>query len=164
MNIQRIVASALVHAPAEEVYAILADYRAGHPRILPAQYFACVRVEQGGTGAGTQIRFQMRAFGAARDFRAAITEPEPGRVLMETAVEVGPAGADQKAAAVTIFTVIPREAGRSALVTIATALPARERVTGWAESFFTAEWLRRVYAQELKLLAAAAETHSPALA
>lgn len=31
--------SGLVKAPAQEVYTILADYRHGHPRILPKPYF-----------------------------------------------------------------------------------------------------------------------------
>jgi len=41
-------------------------------------------VEEGGIGAGTVIRFQMRILGRLRTFHAAITEPEPGGVLVET--------------------------------------------------------------------------------
>jgi hypothetical protein len=40
--------------------------------------------EHGGIGAGTIIRFQMSIFGRKQTVRAAITEPEPGCVLVET--------------------------------------------------------------------------------
>ncbi len=42
-----ISASALVPAPAREVYAIIADYRDGHPKILPRPPFVSLEVEQG---------------------------------------------------------------------------------------------------------------------
>lgn len=48
-------ATAVIDAPPEVVYAILADYRADHPAILPKQYFAECAVEEGGQGAGTVI-------------------------------------------------------------------------------------------------------------
>jgi hypothetical protein len=53
-------ASAEVKAPAEKVYAIIADYRHGHPQIVPSPPFGRIEVEQGGFGAGTVIRFPMR--------------------------------------------------------------------------------------------------------
>ena len=78
-----ISASAVIPARRERVYSLISNYRDGHPRILPKQ-FSNLIVEQGGTGAGTVIRFQMSVFGMKRTFRAVITEPEPGRVLVET--------------------------------------------------------------------------------
>ncbi len=69
-------------APADRVYAIIADYRNGHPHILPKQ-FRNLTVEQGGVGAGTIIRFEVRVFGQTQHFRAVVSEPEPGRVLVE---------------------------------------------------------------------------------
>ena len=48
MTQQRISASALIQAPAQQVYAIIADYGNGHPRILPKPYFVSPTVEQGG--------------------------------------------------------------------------------------------------------------------
>ena len=56
-------------------------------------------MEQGGIGAGTVIRFQMSALGQKRTLRAEITEPEPGRVLVETYLDSN--------GAVTTFTVDP---------------------------------------------------------
>jgi hypothetical protein len=46
-------------------------------------------VERGGVGAGTVIRFRLRVFRRTRDFRAEITEPTPGRVLVETDLDHG---------------------------------------------------------------------------
>src|ERR1700728_1331783 len=76
-------ASAVVPARRERVYSLIANYNDGHPRILPKQ-FSNLTVEQGGVGAGTVIRFQMSVLGKKETLRAAITEPEPGRVLVET--------------------------------------------------------------------------------
>ena len=75
-----------IDAPAAKVYGILADYRVGHPSILPEQYFGPLVVEAGGEGEGTVIRFTMKAMGKEHTVRARITEPEPGRVLHETAI------------------------------------------------------------------------------
>ena len=51
----RIAVSSLIQAPAQQAYAIIADYRNGHPRILPRPYFVSLTVEQGGVGAGTDF-------------------------------------------------------------------------------------------------------------
>ena len=70
----RATASAVIMAPPATVYRLIADYHRGHPRILPPRYFRNLQVEAGGTGAGTRIRYEMRAFGMVRTFRAEITE------------------------------------------------------------------------------------------
>jgi hypothetical protein len=144
MDSHRVAVSARVAAPAPRVYGILADYREGHPRILPPRYFRNLVVERGGVGAGTVIRFEMPVLGATRSARAEVTEPEPGRVLVETDVDRG---------VVTTFTVEPREDGRAAEVTIATELPARGGLLGALERRLTSGFLRGVYARELALLA-----------
>jgi hypothetical protein len=73
------------HIPArrERVYSVIANYHDGHPRIVPQQFTGMVG-EHGGIGAGTIIRFQMSIFGRKQTFRPAITEPEPGHVLVAT--------------------------------------------------------------------------------
>ena len=146
----RVAASATIKVSAQQVYTILADYTNGHPHILPSQYFSHLQVEQGGVGAGTVISFQMRVLGKTQTFRAAITEPEPGRVLVETNLPSG---------AVTTFTVDPRMEDQQAQVTITTEMA----VSNWLEGVFTKMMLRRIYAQELGLLAAYAEQHSSAV-
>ena len=150
---QQITMSAYIKAPAEHVYAILANYYDGHPTILPRQYFSDLQVEQGGIGAGTVIRFQMHVLGKTQTFRAAIAEPEPGRVLVETNLPAG---------AVTTFTVDPRAEGRHTQVTIITELETRDGILGLLERFLTTVTLRRIYAQELGLLAARAEKSTAA--
>jgi hypothetical protein len=139
-------ASSSVRAPAARVYALIADYRTGHPRILPPRYFGALEVVTGGVGAGTEIRFEMRALGKRQALHAVISEPEPGRVLVETYPETG---------AVTTFTVEAEEPVERTRVTIATALPTRPGLRGRLERWLGAAYLRRVYAEELRLLEAA---------
>ena len=43
-----ISASKLISAPVRSVYDLIADYRNGHPRILPKPYFVSLHVEEGG--------------------------------------------------------------------------------------------------------------------
>ncbi len=59
-----------VAAPADTVYGYLADMRQHHPQFLPPA-FSQFEVESGGVGAGTIIRFQMRAGGRTRAVRSA---------------------------------------------------------------------------------------------
>jgi hypothetical protein len=148
MQSYHITESALVKAPAELVYNIIADYHNGHPYILPKPYFLNLEVEQGGVGAGTVIRFQMRVLGKTESFRATVTEPEPGRVLVES---------NQPQGSVTTFTVDPVEGGQNAQVTFATELPARGGLSGLLERFLIKLMLPRIYRKELAQLAAVAE-------
>jgi hypothetical protein len=60
MPAHRVSASAEVKVTAEKVYAIIADYRHGHPQIVPRPPFGRIEVEQGGFGGGTIIHFEMR--------------------------------------------------------------------------------------------------------
>ena len=137
--------SARIDAPAGEIYALIADYRNGHPRILPEQFSGLV-VEAGGIGAGTSIRFQMKVLGRRGTYRALVTEPEPGRVLSESYLGEN--------APVTTFTVDPAAGGRSADVTISTELAVRAGIPGRVERFLTTRLLRPIYVRELELLAA----------
>jgi len=137
-------ASATIPARRERVYSLIADYQDGHPRILPKQFTSLV-VEQGGVGAGTIIRFQMRIFGRKQTFRAAITEPDPGRVLVETDLDAN--------RAVTTFTVNPGSAPADSHVTISTELRVRSGFLGKIEKTLSTLLLRPTYVQELENLA-----------
>ena len=139
-----ISASAVIPARRERVYSLIANYRDGHPRILPKQ-FSRLTVEQGGVGDGTVIRFQMSTFGKKQEFRAAITEPEPGRVLVETDLDSN--------GAVTTFTVNPGTAPADSHVTISTELPVRSGFLGRVERILTTVLLRPIYTKELQNLA-----------
>jgi len=146
MKPYRVSASARIEAEAERIYNILADYHHGHPSILPKPYFLSLTVERGGYGAGTIIGFQTRVLGQTRKVRAAITEPEPGRVLVETDLEEG--------GAVTTFTLVPVDDLKYTQVTISSERRTRQSgLLGLLERWL-AEWiLRRIYRLEMGLLA-----------
>jgi len=135
-------ASADIGAPSGTVYRLIADYRDGHPRILPASFFRNLRVEVGGYGLGTVITFDMLAFGRTQQLRAHIAEPDPGRVLVETYPDIG---------SVTAFTVEALGAF-SSRVTIATALRVKPGILGSLERWLLRRFLQRVYAAELELI------------
>ena len=136
-------ASAVIPARRERVYSLISNYNDGHQRILPKQ-FSGLTVEQGGVGAGTIIRFQMRLLGRKQTFRAAVTEPEPGR-LVETDLETN--------GAVTTFTISSGGAPADSHVTISTELPVRAGFLGKIERTMTTLLLRPIYVRELQNLA-----------
>jgi hypothetical protein len=139
-----VVASAEMDAPPARVYAIIADYHNGHPHILPKQ-FRNLTVEKGGVGAGTIIRFEVRALGQTQRFRAFVTEPEPGRVLVEENVEPAPSK--------TTFLVEERPGGRGTRVTFTTEMTSRPGPLGALERFVSTRLMKKMYAEELALLA-----------
>jgi hypothetical protein len=143
MTQNRVEASGVVHAPAAVVYAILADYRHGHPAILPRPYFTGLEVEEGGQGAGTIAVAHMNVYGNIQSFRLKVSEPQPGRVLSEVDTNTG---------MVTTFTVEPRGADQSE-VTIATAMPVKNAIAAFFERLITVPIMRRIYHEELKVLA-----------
>jgi hypothetical protein len=83
--------------------------------------------------------------GHPRAVRAAVTEPRPGRVLVETDLERGTA---------TTFAVNAVPFFLGCEVTIATELHARPGLLGRIERLVTTRLLRRIYRDELALLAA----------
>jgi uncharacterized protein YndB with AHSA1/START domain len=145
-----IAESALIPAPPERVYAILADYEVGHPSILPRPPFTSVRVERGGYGAGTEFVIGMRVMGREQFFHGTISEPEPGRVLVETVRENG---------AMTSFTVEPE--GSQSRVTIAVNLPLRPGLGGRIERWMSGRMFHPVLRRELAQLAELAAAGAP---
>lgn len=121
-------ASRVIEAPPEAVYAVLADYNISHPAILPKHVFSGLVVEQGGVGAGTVVRVTMAAMGTKQELHVIVSEPEPGRVLIES---------DPQTGMTTTFTVEPLEAGRHSQVTIAADAPASPGLEGWVERMVT---------------------------
>lgn len=137
-----IAATALIPAPANRVYDILADYQLAHPSILPRPPFTRLQVVRGGVGAGTEFVIGVRVLGREQLFHGVISEPEPGRVLLETVHENG---------GLTTFTVDPE--GEGARVSIAINLPLRGGLGGWIERWMTERLFRDVLKRELVLLA-----------
>lgn len=134
-----ISASAIIPTQAQHVYGIIADYRNGHPHIIPPKYFRNLVVEEGGIGAGTKIRFEMIMFGKAQQAQSVITEPEPGRVLVESTTD---------GMAVTSFIVDPVEDGKASKVTISTEMKSMGFVANALIKFL----FKRIYREELALL------------
>jgi hypothetical protein len=143
MKILRVAASGRVDAPPAQVYGVIADYRQHHPHIVPPQYFGGVDVLEGGVGAGTRTRVQMHVLGKKRVFEQVVTEPEPGRVLMETNAD---------GSAVTTFTVVPSGEGASH-VTIATDIPQQPGLHGMLERLAVSILFPRIYDKEIARLA-----------
>jgi hypothetical protein len=135
-------ASAVIKAKPDVVYSTIADYKDGHPRILPEKYFSDLRVEEGGVGAGTVISFSMKVGGSETKYRARIEEPEPGRVLVESSLNSD---------TTTTFTVAPAEGGKS-LVKIATDWTGSSGIKGLIEKAAAPGMLRKVYEEELRKL------------
>jgi hypothetical protein len=138
----RVAARREVGAAAGHVYRMIADYHTGHPRIVPPRYFRNLQVDEGGYGAGTSIRYDLIAFGKAHHARARITEPIPGRVLVETELDKG---------AVTTFVVESLGSDR-AVVTISTELPVHGGLLGVIERAVMRRFFERVFAAELAQL------------
>ncbi len=136
-----------VDAPAGAVYGYIADMREHHPHFLPPA-FSDFRVESGGVGAGTITRFTVTAGGRTRQYRMAIAEPEPGRVLTES---------DTGSSMVTTTTVTPRDG--ISLVRISTAWEGAGGIGGFFERLFAPRVMRGIYADELERLDAYAREH-----
>lgn len=144
-------ASAVVQAPPATVYGILADYHEGHPGILPRPPFGELVVENGGTGAGTVFRVQTRQGLAMRTYRMIVSEPEPGRLLVET---------DTESDLVSTFRVDPAEDGHSR-VTITTRW-TRGGVQGLFERLLVPTLAAPIYRREIANLERVARERSAA--
>ena len=153
MRPYQVTTSLLINAPAKQLYDIIADYHDGHPLILPKPYFVSLKVEEGGFGAGTIINFQMRVFGKTQTFRAAITEPDPGRVLVESDLDGG---------VVTTFKVLSVDGQHSEVVITTDGKTRRDGVVGLLERYLTEKYLRRIYKKELRQLAEIAQSKTVA--
>jgi hypothetical protein len=131
-----------IDAPIQIVYAILSDYHAGHPSVLPKQYFKSLTVEEGGVGAGTVANVAMEVYGSKQTLRLTVTEPVPGRVLAEE---------DAVAGVITQFKLDPLDDGRTR-VTIATDFRDAGGLPGFFERLMNPAITRRIYREELALL------------
>ena len=146
----KVKAAEVLDARPEDVYSTIADYRKEHPRILPKENLYDLQVEEGGYGAGTIIRFKSRILGVEQSFRHRVSEPEPGKVLVEQDIDT-----IQNLA--TTFTVIPVEDGKKSQVEISTTMNASPGIRGFAERVILSIFNPRIYRKEMKLLEAVAQ-------
>ena len=146
----RISAERVLDAPAEVVYHLISDYQEHHrPEGFLPPAFTSLVVEQGGVGEGTVVRFTMKLGGRSQTVTASVTEPEPGRVLVETSPGLE-----------TTFTVEPDDNQR-ARVRFDTVIEAGG-LAGLMTRLLAARMLRPLYADELERLERHAKAH-PAL-
>jgi len=136
----RVSAEGRVEAPAETVFGYLADMRGHRPAFLPPA-FSGFLVESGGVGAGTITRFTVNAGGHRRTYRMRVTEPEPGRVLVES---------DTNSSLVTTTTVTPD--GSASRVRISTTWDGAAGAGGFFERLFAPRVMQGIYADALDRL------------
>jgi len=148
-------ATAILNARAEDVYVSIADYRHGHPNIIPAA-FSDLQVEQGGYGEGTIIRFKTKVLGVEQAFYQRVSEPEPGRVIVEQDI-------DSAQNFITTFVVNPVEDDQKSLVEISTTLNTSPGLTGIIERIVILMINPRLYRKELQLLEAFAQRQGKSL-
>lgn len=133
----------VIQATPAEVFAILADYRDRHQRLLPAN-FLNYRVEKGGQGHGTVIGYRFRAAGRERDYTMDIEETVKGQVLTER---------DNGSSLVTRWSVLPVEHGRLSKVSVESDWEGGNGVGGFFERTFAPLGLRNIYDEILANLA-----------
>jgi Polyketide cyclase / dehydrase and lipid transport len=139
-------AERLIDAPAEVIYHLIADYRVHHrPEGFLPPAFSDQEILRGGVGAGTELRYTLTAGGRPRVVTSQITEPEPGRRLVETAPAIE-----------TTFTVEPGDGGT--LVRFDTVLD-ESGVQGWLTWLFAARLIAPIYEDELDRLEELAMAH-----
>lgn len=136
--------SHVIDARAEDLYAVIADYRVGHPAILPKPEFGDLIVEKGGHGAGTVITITMTAYGKTDTFHAEVTEPEPGHRLVETNPVNGQS---------TDFIFDPLKGGAQTRVTFASEFPVTPGFVGLVERLLIPPFINKLYKRELQNLA-----------
>lgn len=136
--------SALISAPPAAIYTVLADYRHHHPHILPQPYFHNLIIEEGGQGAGTVFRAEVHVFGSKSSNHMIVSEPQPGRELVETDLESG---------LTTSFTLTPLANGQQCQVEIKSIWTRKPGPVGWLEAWTTGQVMRMIYRKELAQLA-----------
>ena len=135
-----------INSSSDVVYSIIADYNNAHPKILPKPPFISLKVERGGIGAGTEMLVQIKMFGKVQTYRAVVTEPAPGKTLVET-TDTG---------YITTFSVQSENNGNSCLVTFTTELIHYSGLKKKFEFWVTSKLLQPVYKKELEILASEA--------
>lgn len=138
-----------IDAPADAVYRYIADMHQ-HAQFLPPE-FSDFRVEEGGVGEGTVTTFTVTAGGRTRAYRMRVTEPVPGRTLVES---------DANSSLVTTYNVEPQ--GGKSQVRIATSWDGASGIGGFFERTFAPKAMHRIYASALDRLNAYARDRQSA--
>jgi hypothetical protein len=144
----RVSAERVMNAPGDVVYHCIADYQAHHrPDGFLPPAFSDFEIEAGGVGAGTRLRWVVDAGGTRRTVAASVSEPDPGRTLVESGSGIE-----------TTFTVEPAGDGHS-LVRFDTIID-EGGLPGVLNRLFVGRVLRPIYEDELERLEAYARRHA----
>jgi hypothetical protein len=147
----RFAAERRMDVPAPVAYHCLADYRTHHrPDGFLPPAFSAFEVTRGGLGAGTEASWTVDLGGRTRRMSATVTEPEPGRRLVETGGGV-----------TTTFTVAP--SGEGCVVRFDTVFD-EPGLSGLLLRLAIGRLLGPLYADELERLDAYAHAHGPVAA
>ena len=142
-------AERVLDAPADVVYHCLSNYQQHHrhgPEGFLPPAFTELQVLASGVGAGTVIRFTTAVGGRSQTRTQQVSEPEPGRVLVESGNGEG-----------STFTVEPR--GSQTHLRIETVLQTRG-IEGFLMRLFGARILGPLYADEMRRLEQYAQQHA----
>ena len=96
------------------------------------------------------MSFKSRVLGVEQSFHQRVSEPEPGRVLVEQDI-------DSVQNVTTTFRVIPVEQGQKSHVEISTMINASPGLKGFVERVVLSIFNPKIYRKELKLLEAVAQ-------
>lgn len=144
MSMLNVIGSKVIDASAEAIYAVFSDYEVAHKAILPKPYFADMVVLAGGQGAGTVVDVFMDVFGNKKTYHLTVTEPKPGRLLVETDYDTGER---------THFIMEPLPDGRTK-VTIDSKFNVSPGFAGVMERLITPPVTRYIFKKELENVAA----------
>jgi hypothetical protein len=135
-----------VQTSADVIFHLLSDYREHHRPggFLPPE-FSEQEILRGGVGAGTELQYVITVGGRPRTIRAVVSEPDPGRSLLESAPGVE-----------TWMTVEPSANGTR--VRFETVLD-EPGVAGVMSRIFAARLLAPVYRDELARIEEYARIH-----
>jgi hypothetical protein len=142
----RAAATRSIGVPPARVLEFLRDYHR-RPEIL-TEHYRGYHVEQGGTGAGTVLRYTQHSPGRSRDFRLHVEESDDG--LVER---------DAESSFVSTWTVLPTATGSS--VMLEGAWEGAGGIGGFFEKLFAPVSLRRIYGRVLDKLADQLQQQQP---
>jgi hypothetical protein len=136
-----ITAERRMPVPADVLYDCIANYAAHHrPEGFLPEAFSDFVVTKGGIGAGTEASWVVTAGGRPRAIHATISEPEPGRRLVETSPGI-------------VTTFLVESQARGAVVRFETVID-EGGVQGLLTRLFAPRLLRPIYEDELGRLEA----------
>jgi hypothetical protein len=135
----RFVHTTTLAVASTRVYAVIRDYKVHHPAILPKE-FSRLKVLKGGVGEGTHFEFDATIAGKTQTSRMHVTEPEPGRVLVET---------DETGNVETRFIVEPLDGGAGTRLTFDTDFTVPAGLLAPLFRWLSARILAGIYRREM---------------